>query len=443
MKRSLVAASLVAVMVGIHPAPVQAAVNCERTGTQLDIVVAGGGDKIFLLTRDSLGPAGDIDVLEIDTGFPPPGSQTTHECEDATVTNIDLIDIQGTDPLREVLIIDTNSGLFVPGATNEGPADSEIEIVVRLKGGDDASVVFGGSGTDLFTMGSAGVNLNQDNDADDVTFAPSVELTGFEGGSAEDVLKASGGNATGGPFQLPVFLAGGSAQDVVRGGTAGDLIQGGADNDLLLGMGGNDRLGEIPFPSPFPLSESEPGDDTLKGGPGGDVLRGSIGFDTLIGGPGDDEEHGGDDDDHFKQGDARDGSDTLFGGLGTFDLVRYENRSSRLRVSLDNARNDGARGEKDAVGFQGDIEQMNAGRKSDVLVGNSRANYIKGFGGSDLISGLGAIDQLFGSGGGDGINGGTGNDSLRGNSGDDDLNGGPNTDSCLGGPGQDTLTNCE
>ena len=63
-------------------------------------------------------------------------------------------------------------------------------------------------------------------------------------------------------------------------------------------------------------------------------------------------------------------------------------------MRLDEARNDGERGERDRIGT--DVERVLTGAGADVLSGNGSANQFVGGAGPDLVSGGGGDDYLVG-----------------------------------------------
>ena len=388
---------MLAAAVGIT-SPAAAATSCIRTGDTLAVSLAGANTAFeqFSLERTI---SGDIEVKRSALL-----ASSTFDCGDATTTNVNTINVAGTSAI-ETLAIDVSNGGFTPGQTLEGAQSAEIEINVHLGGGAEAAIVVGTTDPDRLVMGAGGVNVNQDNDGDDIRFGASVELQGMSGLDGNDRLVATGGSATGGPVISPVILAGGDDRDILRGGSRSDYITGMDGRDFIYGGSGNDRLGADASPVTLPAMP-DPGDDVIRGGAGADVLWGGLDDDRVDGGAGDDEEHGNDGADIFLQGRSPNGADHFFGGGGR-DEVRYESRRALVNVTLDNKPNDGANGERDSVGFKGDVENVTGGRGDDVIKGNGRPNVLKGRAGADLLVGKGGIDA------------------------------------CLGGPGPDDIRSCE
>lgn len=173
----------------------------------------------------------------------------------------------------------------------------------------------------------------------------------------------------------------------VYGGEDDDHLVGSASVDCLVGQAGNDTL------------EGGAGYWSARDGTFGDFLSGERGTDVLLGGAGPDSLAGGK------------GDDRIEGGPG-FDVASYGGRHAPVRATLDARANDGVSGERDLIAA--DVEGVRGGRRSDVLIGNGKAN------------------QLFGGSGGDTLRGRGGKDLLAGDAGADDLAGGPGPDNLIG-----------
>lgn len=171
---------------------------------------------------------------------------------------------------------------------------------------------------------------------------------------------------------------------------------------------------------------------TIFGGPGDDVLRAGPHRASLAGGAGTDRLQGGPSDDYLSARDrdgpevetAGDGPDVLVGG-GGIDTVGYGDLSP-VHVTLDGVANDGHAGEGDMIAA--DVEAIEGGRGSDVLVGNAGPNVIRGGAGDDRIEGRDQGDQLDGGSGDDDVAGGDGHDELTGSAGADRLDAGAGED---------------
>ncbi|HEY3020075.1 MAG TPA: calcium-binding protein, partial [Solirubrobacteraceae bacterium] len=88
------------------------------------------------------------------------------------------------------------------------------------------------------------------------------------------------------------------------------------------------------------------------------------------------------------------GADELRGGADS-DLADYSDRgTTNLKVSLENAANDGASGEGDNV--RSDVENVTTAGGDDVITGSGSANTLRGGAGDDRLDGGFGADRLFG-----------------------------------------------
>jgi Ca2+-binding RTX toxin-like protein len=126
--------------------------------------------------------------------------------------------------------------------------------------------------------------------------------------------------------------------------------------------------------------------------------------------------------------------------------VVYE-RSRSVRLELDGAPNDGARGEHDNLLS---IEGIWAGSGDDVVLGSRSAEFMFGGAGRDLLRGGGGADRLLGGdrlslgrdipiGSADRLEGGAGPDVLDAQGGRDLVIGGKGRDTIDGGRGRDRI----
>ena len=183
----------------------------------------------------------------------------------------------------------------------------------------------------------------------------------------------------------------------------------------------------------------------LFGGPGDDHLVGLSSWQTWFsGGGGNDLMEGGAGADLFKEGAERNGSDTMVGGspadpppILSDDTVDYGLRRRSVHVRLDEAPNDGERGERDRIGT--DVERVLTGAGPDVLWGNGSANQFDGGAGPDLVSGGGGDDYLVGDEFLGKRSGRHEGDLIKGGHGDDRIEGGLGADRVIGGPGHDSI----
>ncbi|MDQ3954606.1 MAG: calcium-binding protein [Actinomycetota bacterium] len=149
----------------------------------------------------------------------------------AEVTNTESVLVIGTSE-DDMVKIDESYGGFAPGYTEEDLGGSELEIEVQLADGSDTLAFNGGDNDDAVTAGLLGMNINDDDDGNDITFTGAEKLN-LIGERGDDRLSAMGDPTTGSPVTQPVYI----------GGTGGnDILHGGPHNDLLIGAAGDDRL---------------------------------------------------------------------------------------------------------------------------------------------------------------------------------------------------------
>lgn len=115
---------------------------------------------------------------------------------------------------------------------------------------DNTASLFGGPGCRILT----GIAV-----CDPAPTSISLDL----GDKNDRVSQVAGGTP------VPMFVKGGSGDDVLNGGEAGDTLDGELGNDTIDGKGGNDTL------------QGGAGDDHLTGGPGVDSFNGAAGGDTI------------------------------------------------------------------------------------------------------------------------------------------------------------------
>ena len=309
-------------------------------------------------------------------------------CTGATVSSVDLIQVNGGDLADPVVV----SGSYAPGFTPEGVGSDEIEWVFATGLGADNLRINVPDVPALVTFTASGIDVANDGD-EDITTA-GVEKVRVYTTTGNDTLDGS------------LYTGGGTI--ALWGGTGDDLIYGSVQNDGLYGQGGN---------------------DTLYGG---------IGADKMYGGAGNDDYYGEDGNDLFWQEATVDGDDEFFGGAG-IDTLTYVKRSGAVTVTVGNGlADDGAVGEFDAV--DADVENVTGGAGNDVIVGSAADNVILGNDGDDEIYGGAGRDELRAGGGNDILVGDAGPDKLFGDAGADSLDGGAGNDTLTGGSGQDTLT---
>ena len=206
----------------------------------------------------------------------------------------------------------------------------------ELEGGAGRDRLEGGAGDFLSYAGSGSritVNLS---DTSDVTLS-AADAALFDVTTVSDVIKVSGGDASG-------DIATGF--DHVIGGRSSDTLTGNDKANELRGMGGNDKL------------NGGAGADELDGGDGNDILNGGVGDDTLDGGPGADDLDGG-------------GTDDVPGT----DIATYA--SAEAGVTVDLSGGNSGRGDAAGDSFEG-IEQYVGSYHADIFIAGDDPEHITG-----------------------------------------------------------------
>lgn len=238
-----------------------------------------------------------------------------------------------------IVHVGPNAGLRVEGDTNDGD-----EAVFISRDPDNGNTVITGFGKDQSFSGVQRVHIEAGGGNDEVYIDEGFLLPVFvHGGSGNDVIQGGGGPLTvyGGPGDDTIF--GGTADDILHGGSAvpvyradpitGELVRLGDGNNLIDGGDGDDRIyggdgdDRLQGGAGDDVIEGRSGNDYLDGGEGNDTLRGDEGNDVLVGGSGNDWLKGGDGNDFLQGGHGDDhldggaGNDELFGGMGADVLV--------------------------------------------------------------------------------------------------------------------------
>jgi Ca2+-binding RTX toxin-like protein len=315
------------------------------------------------------------------------------------------------------------------GNGEDGEFDQFYSGLDTLGFGDDpaanaAEIIYGTGLLDMFSNGDFEVIFaGQGSDVVDVSLTTGVAWS-ILGNAGSDVISGSPLNDT---------IDGGEGADGVRGLGGNDVVRGGMGADFLRGDGFD------------PVAEVETtGSDTVYGGDGSTTLAANDGGDTLHGGLGADSLDGGTGDDlligdlglGLADADPGSGNDTLVGGLagtngagrdtlqgdGRFDTADYSARISAIRITFDNAQDDGESGEEDFVTES--TEKVIGGSGNDTLttVFDNISRH--------LVGGVGN-DTLLAAAGSDTLDGGNGNDRLDGGTGGDLLIGGPQNDTLV------------
>ncbi|MGH2693844.1 MAG: calcium-binding protein [Actinomycetota bacterium] len=411
------------------------------TGTSEIVVNGTGGRDEIKLTTKGIDLNGDNDEEVIDTD----GNSLTFATGVQTVTvnagdGSDIVNGRG------------------PGVGDDFPLPLVINGDTGSDDGDGVDVIVGGNGNDVID-GGGGADSIQGGFGDDV-------MNGGNGNDSFDAERDPAGadlmdgdagkdRVDYGDREVPlnVSIAAASSGTTDNDGEAGEsddvveveVVEGGSNDDTITAAAYSDAA----LHPRVQLFGNEGVDtltggadkDQLFGGDGNDILNGGDGNDRLDGDSGDDQENGNGGNDSFVQGSSSNGADTLNGGEGAADTVKYSGRGTTLTVDLDGNADDGAAGENDNVGA--DVEKVYGGRAGDNLTTGSGAQTVFGLGGDDVLTGGGGPDQLKGGGGNDVLSGGGGNDVLVGGGGNDDLDGGDGSDLGNGGTGRDTCRNIE
>jgi Ca2+-binding RTX toxin-like protein len=312
----------------------------------------------------------------------------------------------GDPPGNDILIGGPGVEFLSGGGGNDAMAGNDGDDRFSVDDGDDT--MNGGNGDDSFGGGEGPDGI------DIMLGGPGSDRIDMRGrlddlhidldGVADDGAGCPGPGCEGDNYGADVeSVDTGQGDDTLIGGPRADRLQSEGGTDLIQGLGGGDSLGDF----------GESG-DRLEGGPGEDELFGGGGPDVELGGPGDDRLF-------YEFFDLE--TDRYSGG-GGFDSISGLEDDMGIRVSLNNAADDGFRsplftGGKDNV--QSDVEDVEGSDGPDVLTGSARPNQFAGLGGRDRIIGLGGQDGLIGSRGRDYLVGGKGIDLFDGGGGPDVL----------------------
>lgn len=317
--------------------------NDNQTGTNDDVIIAGGGDDTVYAgegdddvdggTGDDtiFGEEGD-DTLDggegDDTIHGGTGDDTIIDLEGSneiyggdgsdTVTTgdgddfIDTVSPVSSDPLPDL----GYPGLFDPDADPNNDKDV-------VNAGNGNNTVYTGDDDDVITTGDGDDYIDAGFDQDIIVSGGGDDI--IIGGEGDDTIEAGDGNDTvyGGldpvfpdALNIPDDGSGPFGPDaVVNNGQ--DVIDGGAGDDRLFGQDDDDTI------------IGGTGDDYIDGGVDDDVLSGGAGDDTIIGGQGMDTMSGGDDQDTFLVSGPTDGyGDVIDGGSGGVDFDTLDLRGA-------------------------------------------------------------------------------------------------------------------
>ena len=410
-------------------------------GTGADVLIGGAGnDTVSYATLDNR-----VDGVEINLST---GEAYSGYAQGDTFPSMQTIEYYDADGnLQQVMVPDIENVIGTPSGDEltgtDGPNRLEgswgFDILNGLAGDD---VLLGGGGNDYLYGGLGDDRLDGGEHSDYLYGEQGSDY--LVGGDWSDYLYGGQGDdrLEGGEWGDHLYgesgddqLDGGEGDDRLYGGPGDDRLQGGEGVDELHGEQGNDQL------------EGGPGVDGLSGGQGDDRLRGGEGDDWITGDSGNDELHGGAGNDSLRGGP---GADILQGGAG-IDEAFYSDSGVGIEVRLYDASLRGGDAEGDVfAGLQTveyadehgtihqatvpDIVNLTGSEGDDILIGDLRANQLRGNDGNDVLEGRDGDDYLIGDQGY--LN--SGDDKLDGGAGDDRLQGDYGTDELRGGPGEDT-----
>jgi hypothetical protein len=191
----------------------------------------------------------------------------------------------------------------------------------------------------------------------------------------------------------------------INSGPGNDDVDTGEGNDFVNTGAGHDS------------AETELGNDTINTGAGQDFAFAGFGSDSV---------EMGDGEDFVEEESFPNGADSLNGGAGLGDGVRYGFGFNGVTMTLNGLPDDGHPGEGDnLIGF----EDLNGTEGADTLAGDGSNNEIGGGDGDDKITGGGGDDEIFPGRGNDEVEAGDGGDYVEGEGpteeGADNLAGGP------------------
>ena len=309
MRRVIAAAALFAACVAAsHPTPAESAPECNYNSSSRTVEIdLSAGDPS---TRIEVASDGRLRV-------------GVSKCGAATVTNTDIVNVLGTGG-PDTFDISLRDGLF-----------TGIVFRVNLAGGRDLLRVFGTTGPDRITVGTAGIDLDPATHRGRDIKLSNVESILINGLAGKDVLSGQGGGVDGGPTHIPLNLIGAGGNDRLTGGAGNDVLSGSDNTDVLDGKGGNDLL--------------------------------------------------------F----GNKGSDTIHGGTG-FDATFYQGRSTPVIVTEDGRANDGSPSSGERDNIYPDVEKIVGGNAGDHLTGGPGPNVLIGGPGNDHLDGGGGHNRCNG-----------------------------------------------
>ncbi|MEJ5129185.1 hypothetical protein WH367_24325, partial [Comamonas sp. MYb21] len=458
-------------------------------GAGTDALMGGAGDDTYIIARgDSLPNASNLaEFIDDNEG------QNTIVLQDAQASSLSVQSMGGAN-----LLIQTSPADYLSIANGAAGLSNTFQL---------------GNGATFSTsalVGTFAENIAQTTDsqgnqyllggrADDAIVATSAYAT-LSGGHGNDLLEASGGNATylyslgDGADRIhdtsartnaqghAVFsqirfgkditpeslrlMTGGSSIVIQVGDDAGDVIEASSFDNIYFEFADGRSFSYAEILDQGQWIKGTEGDDVLNGTQWNERIDGFGGNDILNGGDGSDFLNGGSGQDQLTGGHGDDTLQLSGGGLANGDVLFFASGDGYDRIRTDKAYAEGS----NSIHFANGIDPR--GLQVTRLGGNSLGNValLMTYGGNDQIEieagtatqikdlvfadgtvlnmqslvqsilpiGTSGNDLLIGSLGADTLDGGEGNDELRGLDGDDELRGGPGNDLLIGGAGRNT-----
>lgn len=300
-----------------------------------------------------------------------------------------------------------------PSAQADGPVLSAVNT--------SAAVLNGGAGNDFLvgTLGNDMISGGADTDTVSYVNAFSTTATGVTVNLATTTAQNTGAAGTDTITGVENIIGSGYNDNLT--GTAGaNVVEGGAGADTMDGGAGTDTASYAGATAGVTVSLAAQGAAQNTGGAGSDTLTGfenltgssfndSLSGDSavnvLMGGAGDDLLNGN------AAGATQAGLDTLDGGAGN-DVASFAGYAGVVVAELNGASDVIATVDGVNQAVLRNIEGVAGGAGNDRLIGDARANVLRGAGGSDELSGGEGDDSLDGGAGDDLLLGGGGSDTA-------------------------------
>lgn len=458
-------------------------------GAGTDALMGGAGDDTYIIASgDSLPNASNLaEVINDNEG------QNTIVLQDAQSSGLSVHNMGGTN-----LLIQTSATDYLSIANGAAGLGNTFQLA---NGATYSTSTLVGAFAENIAQAtdSQGKQYLLGGKADDSIVATSAYAT-LSGGHGNDVLEASGGNASylyslgDGADRihdtsartdaqgLAVFsrilfgkditpeslrlMTGGSSTVIQVGDDAGDVIEASTFDNIRFEFADGRSFSYAEILDQGQWIKGTEGDDVLNGTQWNERIDGFGGNDILNGGGGSDFLSGGSGQDQLTGGIGDDTLQLSGGSLADGDVLFFASGDGYDRILADKAYTEGS----NSIHFANGIDPL--GLQVTRLGGNSLGNValLMTYGGNDQIEieagaaaqikdltfadgtvlsmqslvqsilpiGTSGDDLLIGSLGADTLDGGEGNDELRGLDGDDELRGGPGNDLLIGGAGRNT-----